>query len=147
MPKKKNSPRAKAKAERQAAAQAAGKKPPGKPFVKGDPRINRAGSRIKGFYVLRQMAQQISEEPASAGTKQSLMEKTLRELISSPDPRAKSKFLEIAWGKVEDRVITSNFDMDAILEKVDLKKLTNEQLDELSQGKNIIEVLLGDYLK
>lgn len=134
-------------AKRKAAAAAKVKKPNPGAFKKNDPRINRAGTKVKGFFTLRQLAQQISEEPSTVDSKKTVMEQLLRDLVVSQDPKAKVKFLEIGWGKVEDRIVTSQVDLDAILERVDLEKLTNEQIDMLTSGKNIVEVLLADYLK
>ena len=123
-------------------------KPRGKPFKKGDPRINKDGpGKIKGFYELRALARQISEEEVVHDKKiMSRAEKLLRELAASRMEKEKTKFLEIAFGKVPDKVINSNFDIDKIMDKVDLKKLTPEQLEKLSTGSDILEVLLADYL-
>lgn len=69
----------------------------GKPFVKGDPRINRKG-RPKSFDQLRALAQQISHEILTGGdgSRKTVVEALLRK-IATEDPKL---FLEIAFGKV-----------------------------------------------
>jgi hypothetical protein len=122
---------------------------PGRPFVKGDPRRYKGPPvKMKAFFELRKLAQAIAEEPVLY--KNQLMvraEQILRQMSESSDRRDQARFIEIAYGKVEDRVLTSNFDVESLLEKIDLEKLTQEQLDQLASGKNIIEVLLVDYIK
>ena len=76
-------------------------KPTGKPFVKGDPRINRKG-RPKSFDQLRALAQQISHEILTGGdgSRKTVVEALLRK-IATEDPKL---FLEIAFGKVPQAV-------------------------------------------
>lgn len=117
--------------------------------MKGDPRRYKGPPvKMKAFFELRKLAQAIAEEPVLY--KNQLMvraEQILRQMSESSDRRDQARFIEIAYGKVEDRVLTSNFDVESLLEKIDLEKLTQEQLDQLASGKNIIEVLLVDYIK
>ena len=89
----------------------------GKPFVKGDPRINRKG-RPKSFDALRQLAQQIAHEEAKAKDKDTgafvpvvidghvatTTELILRKWASSNDPRLQMAFIEVAFGKVPNPV-------------------------------------------
>ena len=79
-----------------------------KPFVKGDPRINRKG-RPKKFDALRDLAQQIAHEPAIAkgggpliisGRKATTTEAILRSWATSKNSRLQQQFMEIAYGKV-----------------------------------------------
>ncbi len=82
-----------------------------KPFEKGDARINRKG-RPKDFTGLRALAQAISHEEAQSGGQPlvingkvvTVAEAILRQLAQSKNPRERQYFLEIAFGKVPDKV-------------------------------------------
>lgn len=86
-----------------------------KPFVKGDPRINRNG-RPKSFDALREMAIQIMNTPVSVVAKEmgvtvkSEYEKLdcagylLRKWIFSAEPTLQKGAMEIAFGKVPDKL-------------------------------------------
>ena len=78
------------------------RKIPGKPFVKGDKRINRKG-RPKSFDQLRALAQQIAHEPISEGNTITVAEAILRTMAKENPAR----FVEIAYGKVPDEVQNS----------------------------------------
>jgi hypothetical protein len=80
-------------------------KPVGKPFAKNDPRINRSG-KPRSFYELRRVAQQISDEkvPDAAGHSISRIEMILRQWSRSKVPALQRAFMEIAFGKVPDRI-------------------------------------------
>jgi hypothetical protein len=80
------------------------------PFVKGDPRINRKG-RPKSFDKLRALAVALSSEPAVDKNGQPIMwngkpvtnaELILRMWIT--DKKYQRDFLEVAFGKVPDKV-------------------------------------------
>jgi hypothetical protein len=86
------------------------KKVPGKPFVKGDPRINRNG-RPNSFDALRKLAQQLSSEVAKDrdgnelirdGHKVTIAEMVLFQMLS--DKKQRKEFLEIAFGKVPNEI-------------------------------------------
>lgn len=86
-------------------------KPRGKPFVKGDPRINRNG-RPKSFDALRELARAISHEKAVDksgetviinGHSATVAEMILRQWATSKNPRLQQAFIEVAFGKVPDR--------------------------------------------
>ncbi len=75
---------------------------PGKPFTKGDPRINRKG-RPKSFDALRELARVIADEKivsADGRVAMTRVELILREWAASKDPRKQQAFMEIAYGKV-----------------------------------------------
>src|SRR3990167_8532843 len=78
-----------------------------KPFVKGDPRINRKG-RPKSFDALRELAKQIAREPLGESGL-TTVEAILRKWASGKEGHiAQARFVEIAYGKVPDNVdITS----------------------------------------
>jgi len=75
-----------------------------KPFVKGDPRINRKG-RPKTFDQIRAIAQELAHEPVRQGeTHLMAIERVLREWRDSPEPSLQMKFVEYAFGKVPDKI-------------------------------------------
>jgi len=76
-----------------------------KPFVKGDPRINRKG-RPKSFDAIRALAQEIAHEPITVvnGHKSTVVEQILRKWASSSNPQLQRAFIEIAFGKVPDKI-------------------------------------------
>lgn len=85
--------------------------PPGTPFVKGDPRINRNG-RPKSFDALRTLAQQIAHETVKAGGadmvvdghKVTVTEAVLRQWFQSNDFQKQRAAMEIAFGKVPTQI-------------------------------------------
>ena len=90
-------------------------KPRGKPFTKGDPRINRKG-RPKSFDALRELAQTIAHEEAKSGGatvvigghKVTVTEAILRSWAASKNPQLQKLFVEIAFGKVPDALDLSS---------------------------------------
>lgn len=81
-----------------------------------DPRINRKG-RPKSFHGLRELAKMLADEKAKVGGKTLVVDKhsvtvveaILRSWMVSKDPRKQKAFMEIAYGKVPDRVdVTSD---------------------------------------
>jgi hypothetical protein len=80
----------------------------GRPFVRGDVRINRTG-RPKSFDELRKLAQQIGHEKVrdSNGVTLTVAEAVLRKLVQSNDPHALRIFLEYGYGKPVDKIETN----------------------------------------
>lgn len=84
---------------------------PSKPFVKGDPRINRKG-RPRDFDALRELAQQIAHEVALkdgaplviSGHTVTVAEAILRSWATSKNPMLQKAYLEICYGKVPDEL-------------------------------------------
>ena len=78
-----------------------------KPFVKGDPRINRKGGP-KSFDELRKLGQAIAGETVttSRGTRITLAEAILRSWAESKEPQLQRAFVEYAFGRVPDRLDT-----------------------------------------
>ena len=80
-------------------------------FTKNDPRINRLG-RPKSFDALRELAQGIAHEKAKVGEETIIIdghsvtvaEIILRQWAMSKNPQLVKAFIEIAFGKVPDRV-------------------------------------------
>ena len=91
-----------------------------KPFVKGDPRINRKG-RPKSFDALRTLAQEIAHETAQSGGvdviinghKVTVAEAILRTWAQSKNPQLVKSFIEIAFGKVPD-----NLEIDQVMKVI-----------------------------
>jgi hypothetical protein len=82
-------------------------KPRGKPFAKGDPRINRKGTRLSNFLELRIMAQKIAEQKVENRVDHKMykaVEVILMQMAISKDPREHQKFLEIAYGPVPQKL-------------------------------------------
>jgi len=76
-----------------------------KPFVKGDVRINRTG-RPRGFDEMRKLALRMACETVTLrnGRTMSVIEAMLRSWVCSKEPALQIKFMEIAFGKVPDRI-------------------------------------------
>lgn len=81
------------------------KSAPGKPFTKGDKRINRKG-RPKSFDALRKLAVKIAGEtiPSPNGEDITRIEALLRVLSSSKAPADRALFLAYAYGKPKEEV-------------------------------------------
>ena len=94
---------------------------PSKPFVKGDPRINRKG-RPKSFDALRELARQIAHEKAKIkgetvvidGHSVTVAEMIMRQWAQSKNPKLQQQFIEVAFGKVPNPVELSGGDGEAL---------------------------------
>lgn len=92
-----------------------------KPFSKGDARINRKG-RPRSFDALRTLAQQIAHEEAKQGGQPividghvvTVTEAILRQWAASKDPRLQMHFVEVAFGKVPDKLEVSGADGESL---------------------------------
>lgn len=87
-----------------------------KPFVKGDPRINRKG-RPKNFDKLRELAKQIANEAITTkdgAVTMTTIEAILRRWAASGNPQLQKQFVEVAYGKVPMSVEVSGADGGAI---------------------------------
>ena len=107
-----------------------------KPFTKGDPRINRKG-RPRSFDALRELAQQIAHEGAQQGGQPivinghtvTVAEAILRQWATSKNPQLQRAFVEVAFGKVPDKVEMSGRDGEAI--ETVLKIIKGVSVDDL----------------
>jgi len=79
-----------------------------KPFVKGDPRINRKG-RPRSFDELRKLGQAIAGETVTTnrGVRITLAEAILRSRAESDEPQLQRAFVEYAFGRVPNKLETS----------------------------------------
>ncbi len=108
--------------------------PNSKPFVKGDPRINRKG-KPTGFDALRELAQEIAHEKATKGEGQTVIwnghsvtiaEYILRSWATSKNPQLQRAFIEVAFGKVPDHLQLTDGDNKPLLIHVKLDEEGNE---------------------
>ena len=101
-------------------------------FQKGDPRINRKG-RPKDFDALRELAQQIAHETATKdgqplvieGHIVTVSEAILRSWARSGNAQLQRAFIEVAFGKVPDKLdLTSGGEKIAVVSVgIDVDKL------------------------
>jgi len=79
-----------------------------RPFVKGDPRINRKG-RPRSFDELRKLGQAIAHETVTdkRGERITVAEAILWSWAESKQPILQKAFIEYAFGKVPDKLETN----------------------------------------
>ena len=78
----------------------------GKPFTKGDPRINRGG-RPRNFDAARALALKIGNEPITnkdGSISMTRFEMIMRDWLTSNNFQKQRAVLELAFGKVPDEV-------------------------------------------
>ena len=96
-----------------------------KPFVKGDPRINRKG-RPKSFKALRELAQEVAHEKAKSGGNTlvidghsvTVAEAIIRQWAGSKNPQLQRAFIEIAYGKTPEAVAADEAEESNTAERV-----------------------------
>jgi hypothetical protein len=88
----------------------------GKPFAKGDPRINRSG-RPKSIDDLRKLAQSIGDEMVTTeeGERMPLAEVILRSWAKSKEPMLQRAFMEYGYGKPPDKLETNPLEPNTTL--------------------------------
>ncbi len=85
------------------------------PFVPGDPRINRKG-RPKTIDSVRKLAQQIAnEEAVEKGSAMSQIELILRDWANSKSFEKQLAFVQYAYGKVPEQVLTDARDLAIVV--------------------------------
>lgn len=122
------------------------RKPSGKPFSKGDPRINRKG-RPKSFDALRELAQQIAHQQAidiktgepsiSNGHIVTIAEAIMRQWAFSKNPQLQKAFIEVAFGKVPDAIQHSG-EIAAV--QMTLSEWRKAQEERRSQVDDIVQI-------
>ena len=101
------------------------RKPGGKPFVKGDPRINRKGNKIKPYLHLVEMAQTIGAMKVlgTDGKMHEINEIILIDMARSKDFNKQAKFLAYQFGNIPD-----SFDWDKAGEALKAAGLSDSDL-------------------
>jgi hypothetical protein len=92
-------------------------------FKKGDPRIWRHG-RPRSFDALRELALAIADEKAKSGGQPvvidghtaTVAEMILRSWATSKNPQLQRAFIEVAYGKVPDRIEGGEIPLRVIIE-------------------------------
>lgn len=101
-------------------------KPPSKPFVKGDPRINRKG-RAKVGETLAEKVRDAMNEKVADGQEYTKLDQMIDDAMAQAR-KGKFQYLEALWargfGKVPDK-IEINKDDD-----IDLSNLTKEEIEQ-----------------
>jgi hypothetical protein len=76
---------------------------PAKPFVKGDPRINRKG-RPKSFDKLRALVIALLAEPSEEDENKTRIMAMLEKMSVSDNPADRTLLLKYGWGNVPDEI-------------------------------------------
>jgi hypothetical protein len=80
-----------------------------RPFVPGDPRINRRG-RPKNFDAFRRLAQAIAHEPDPQNPSITTVEGILRSWAASREPVLQKAFIEYCYGKPPEKLETTGLE-------------------------------------
>ena len=123
------------------AAKQRNKPPRGKPFVKGDARINRKGRPHvpKNIRELNSVIDEIFEEQEEIqkGKKIDKLRITINRLLLSPNPSGAIYILDRRFGKVKDEVVISSESIEQLLQY-----LPDDLLERIAQGEKIGDVLV-----
>ena len=119
---------------------------PGRPFVKGDPRIYHERGP-KHFNALRKLALEIANDVVKKdngkavvlnGHQVEVVEAILRAWAGSHDYQKQNKFIEIGYGKVPDELIITTQDWEKIIDLLPI-----EFTERIANGEPVIEVLVA----
>ncbi len=113
------------------------KMPKGKPFVKGDKRINRNGAPKKFIEVRALFQKLLSENLKVKGVSMSAIEKIARHWIGSGDFAKQSRALEIAFGRIPDAEFI--FDVGEFITS-HLSYFTDAQIQRMQRDNAFAEV-------
>ncbi|MBP6177964.1 MAG: hypothetical protein KA480_06540 [Anaerolineales bacterium] len=109
----------------------------GKPFTKGDSRINRCGAPKGSGEVRKLFRDLLCEETAVKGNKMSRIEALGRQWIDSGDYSKQARAIELGYGRIRD--VGVSFDIENFL-KQNMDLLVEGQLSRLADGGDPIEV-------
>lgn len=104
-------------------------------FTKGDPRINRNG-RPRSFDSLRALAQEIANEQKNEGG-ETCAERILREWRDSKNWQSQKAFLEVAFGKVPDKLEIDGDTIIRIVWSESEKNRHNSAVDAQETGRDL----------
>ncbi len=114
------------------------KKPRGKPFVKGDPRINKKG-RPRDIDTLKTFIQRIADESVGQGEhpEWTRLEVLIRYMFSSRSPEDRKQLLRYGYGEVP--IMSGNLNVN-----IDWSKLSEEQLERIANGEDPRTVIFAN---
>lgn len=124
----------------------------GRPFKKGDPRINRKG-RPKNFDALRSLAQQIAHETAKGdddgplvieGHIVTVAEDIMRQWAVSRNHQLQRAFIEYAFGKVPDNQTVAGTDKPVQHVYMTLDEWRAEQAARRQETAETLDIFEGE---
>jgi len=117
------------------------KPPRGRPFVKGDTRINRKGRPHvpKNIRELNETIDEVLEEQEEIqkGIKIDKLRITINRLLLSPNPAGAIYILDRRFGKVKDEVVISSDSIEQLLQY-----LPDDLLERIAQGEKVGDVIV-----